>query len=73
MFVVRPAVLLDLLAQRDPDFAAALRGIAEDPSTPGRRLAEPAEDRRRPRGGGASGRGRSGGGRAGQLRLGRHR
>lgn len=33
MFVVRPGVLLDLLAEQDPDFAAALRGIAADPST----------------------------------------
>lgn len=31
MFVVRPTVLLDLLADRDPDFAANLRKIAEDP------------------------------------------
>lgn len=33
MFVVRPGVLLDLLAEGDPDFAAALRGIAADPAT----------------------------------------
>ncbi len=33
MFVCRPTVLLDLLAEQDPDFAAALRGIAVDPST----------------------------------------
>lgn len=33
MFVVRPGVLLDLLGEQDPDFAAALRGIAADPST----------------------------------------
>jgi mannose-1-phosphate guanylyltransferase len=33
MFVVRPTVLLDLLAATDPGFAAALRGIAEDPTT----------------------------------------
>lgn len=33
MFVVRPTVLLDLLAEQDPDFAAALRGIAADPAT----------------------------------------
>lgn len=33
MFVVRPGVLLDLLAEQDPDFATALRGIAADPST----------------------------------------
>jgi len=33
MFVVRPRVLLDLLAEQDPEFAAALRGIAADPST----------------------------------------
>jgi mannose-1-phosphate guanylyltransferase len=32
MFVVRPTVLLDLLAERDPAFAAALRAIAADPS-----------------------------------------
>jgi len=32
MFVVRPGVLLDLLAASDPDFAAALREIAADPS-----------------------------------------
>ncbi len=33
MFVVRPRVLLDLLAERDPGFAAALRGIAAEPHT----------------------------------------
>ncbi|EON23065.1 mannose-1-phosphate guanylyltransferase (GDP) [Nocardioides sp. CF8] len=33
MFVVRPGVLLDLLAEQDPDFAATLRAIAADPST----------------------------------------
>lgn len=33
MFVVRPGVLLDLLATWHPDFAASLRGIAADPST----------------------------------------
>ena len=33
MFVVRPGVLLDLLAEQDPEFAAALRAIAADPST----------------------------------------
>ena len=33
MFVVRPTVLLDLLAVNHPEFAAALRGIAADPST----------------------------------------
>lgn len=33
MFVVRPGVLLDLLAEQDPDFAAALRGIAAAPAT----------------------------------------
>ena len=33
MFVVRPRVLLDLLADQDPGFAAALRGIAADPAT----------------------------------------
>jgi mannose-1-phosphate guanylyltransferase len=32
MFVVRPTVLLDLLAASDPEFAAALREIAADPS-----------------------------------------
>lgn len=32
MFVVRPRVLLDLLGAEDPDFAAALRAIAADPS-----------------------------------------
>ena len=32
MFVVRPRVLLDLLAEGDPGFAAALREIAADPS-----------------------------------------
>ena len=32
MFVVRPAVLLDLLAQWHPDFADQLRQIAADPS-----------------------------------------
>jgi len=31
MFVVRPTVLLDLLAQWHPDFAAALRAIAAEP------------------------------------------
>ena len=31
MFVARPGVLLDLLADRDPEFAAALRAIAEAP------------------------------------------
>jgi mannose-1-phosphate guanylyltransferase len=33
MFVVRPGVLLDLLADSHPDFAAALRAIAADPGT----------------------------------------
>ncbi|MCW2814629.1 MAG: mannose-6-phosphate isomerase, type 2 [Nocardioides sp.] len=33
MFVVRPTVLLDLLAESDPAFAAALRAIAADPAT----------------------------------------
>jgi mannose-1-phosphate guanylyltransferase len=33
MFVVRPGVLLDLLAEQDPGFATALRGIAADPDT----------------------------------------
>ena len=33
MFVVRPSVLLDLLADQDPDFTAALRGIAAEPDT----------------------------------------
>ncbi len=33
MFVVRPGVLLDLLGEQDPGFAAALRGIAAEPST----------------------------------------
>lgn len=32
MFVVRPRVLLDLLAQTDPDFAADLRRIAAEPA-----------------------------------------
>jgi mannose-1-phosphate guanylyltransferase len=32
MFVVRPGVLLDLLADGDPEFAAALRAIAADPA-----------------------------------------
>lgn len=32
MFVVRPTVLLDLLAEQDPDFAASLRALAADPS-----------------------------------------
>ena len=32
MFVVRPTVLLDLLGEGDPDFTAALREIAADPS-----------------------------------------
>lgn len=33
MFVVRPTVLLDLLADSDPGFTAALREIAADPTT----------------------------------------
>ena len=33
MFVVRPRVLLDLLAAGDPGFAAALRGVAAEPET----------------------------------------
>lgn len=33
MFVCRPTVMLDLLADTDPGFAAALRGIAADPGT----------------------------------------
>ena len=33
MFVVRPGVLLDLLAEGQPEFAAALRGIADDPAS----------------------------------------
>ena len=33
MFVVRPGVLLDLLGEQDPAFAAALRSIAADPAT----------------------------------------
>ncbi len=32
MFVVRPRVLLDLLARSDPEFAAELRALAADPS-----------------------------------------
>jgi mannose-1-phosphate guanylyltransferase len=32
MFVVRPRVLLDLLASRHPEFAAALRHLAADPT-----------------------------------------
>ena len=40
MFVVRPTVLLDLLAEGDPAFAAALRAIAADPATLDERLAE---------------------------------
>jgi mannose-1-phosphate guanylyltransferase len=32
MFVVRPGVLLDLLGDTDPDFAATLRAIAADPT-----------------------------------------
>lgn len=35
MFVVRPTVLLDLLAESDAEFAAALRGIAAAPKTLG--------------------------------------
>ncbi|TWH00717.1 mannose-1-phosphate guanylyltransferase [Nocardioides sp. J9] len=31
MFVVRPSVLLDLLAEQDPEFAANLRAIAAEP------------------------------------------
>ncbi|GAA5151826.1 mannose-1-phosphate guanylyltransferase [Nocardioides marinquilinus] len=33
MFVVRPGVLLDLLAEGDPAFAASLRAVAADPAT----------------------------------------
>ncbi|WP_300406352.1 sugar phosphate nucleotidyltransferase [Nocardioides sp.] len=33
MFVVRPTVLLELLAEQDPDFTAALRAIAAAPET----------------------------------------
>ena len=33
MFVCRPSVLLDLLAESDPGFATALRGIAADPAS----------------------------------------
>ncbi|MDP3894483.1 mannose-1-phosphate guanylyltransferase, partial [Nocardioides sp.] len=33
MFVVRPTVLLDLLAASDPDFAARLRAVAAEPET----------------------------------------
>lgn len=33
MFVVRPGVLLDLLGEQDPAFAAALRGIAAEPDS----------------------------------------
>lgn len=33
MFVVRPGVLLDLLAETDPGFARALRDVAADPGT----------------------------------------
>ncbi|WP_203336856.1 mannose-1-phosphate guanylyltransferase [Nocardioides limicola] len=33
MFVCRPGVLLDLLADSDPDFAAALRAVAAAPDT----------------------------------------
>lgn len=33
MFVVRPGVLLDLLARNHPEFAAALRAIAADPGS----------------------------------------
>ncbi len=31
MFVVQPSILLDLLAEQDPDFAATLRAIAAEP------------------------------------------
>jgi len=31
MFLARPTVLLDLLAEQDPEFAAALRAVAADP------------------------------------------
>ena len=37
MFVVRPGVLLDLLAQWHPDFAAGLRAIAAEPGSLGAR------------------------------------
>ena len=33
MFVVRPGVLLDLLAEQDPGFTAALRAIAAEPAS----------------------------------------
>ncbi|WP_101525058.1 mannose-1-phosphate guanylyltransferase [Nocardioides houyundeii] len=33
MFVVRPGVLLDLLAETDPEFAASLRAVAAAPDT----------------------------------------
>lgn len=33
MFVVRPGVLLDLLGEKDPAFASALRGIAAEPES----------------------------------------
>ncbi|TIC87906.1 mannose-1-phosphate guanylyltransferase [Nocardioides sp. GY 10113] len=33
MFVVRPSVLLDLLAEQDPAFAGALRALAADPTS----------------------------------------
>ena len=33
MFVCRPSVMLDLLAETDPGFAAALRAVAADPGT----------------------------------------
>jgi mannose-1-phosphate guanylyltransferase len=35
MFVVRPTVMLDLLAETDPDFATALRALAAAPETIG--------------------------------------
>ena len=73
MFVVRPRVLLDLLAAWHPDFAAALRDLAADPArleevwptlpriAIDHAVAEPAA---------ADGPGRD---RAGRVRLGRHR
>ncbi len=49
MFVVRPTVLLDLLAEHDPGFAAALRGDRGRPVHAGDVWPTPAEDRGRPR------------------------
>ena len=70
MFVVRPRVLLDLLAEHHPGFAGGLRAIAAGEPELAESLARACPDRHRPRGGRAgrgTGEGRHG---AGRLRLG---